>query len=114
MRDFKERVSDINAALELWKAPPWVSSFEFRPFGVDTYGALWKGSQYIIHQLTEERAERSSMSFGLCKRIAPESLSVEFHRAISLIIKPRRRAKHPRRYYRVTIVGVVADIESKR
>lgn len=44
MRGFEERVSGMNAVLQIQKVPPWVPPFEFRPFGADTYGALGKSA----------------------------------------------------------------------
>lgn len=50
-RNFKERVSDTKAVLETQKLLPWVPTCKFRPFGVDTFGALGEVAQAIVQKL---------------------------------------------------------------
>eukprot|EP00173_Palmaria_palmata_P000516 Plantae.Rhodophyta-Palmaria_palmata.ctg1239.p1 GENE.Plantae.Rhodophyta-Palmaria_palmata.ctg1239~~Plantae.Rhodophyta-Palmaria_palmata.ctg1239.p1 ORF type:complete len:155 (+),score=11.57 Plantae.Rhodophyta-Palmaria_palmata.ctg1239:1309-1773(+) len=93
--EWTTRVADVNALLSLDGAPVWVPPFEFRPFGLDTHGALGKEAIAIIRQFAEKRADRSPMSVGLCKRIALEGLSITLHSANARMIRTRRPIRTP-------------------
>lgn len=83
------RVDDVNALLRLENAPPWVPSFEFRPFVLDSHVALGKETLAIVQKIAEKRADRSPMSVDLCKRFILEGRSITIHFANARMIRTR-------------------------
>lgn len=73
--EFALRVSDKNDQLAVDGAAEWTPPFQFRPFGIDTHGALGGEALRIVQQLAEKRAARWSLSVDFFKHIALEAHS---------------------------------------
>jgi hypothetical protein len=67
----------------------WERSFQFRPFGVDVFGAYGGGATAIRQQLARKRGEHTSMTVGACKRLAFQSLSVALQTENSQMLRSR-------------------------
>lgn len=91
MKQREETVQHVNAVLHIHNPAPGAPPFQFTPLVYILYGTLGNSAHAIDQQLAESSADRSSMSVGLCKRIALETLSVvTVHSTSAHIIRSRR------------------------
>jgi hypothetical protein len=77
---FLSREVDIQELLRTNDDSPWERIFQFRPFGVDVFGAYGGGATAILQQLTRNRSGQTSLTVGACGRLAFQSLRVALDR----------------------------------
>jgi hypothetical protein len=78
---FLNREADIHELLRMNDDAPWECSFQFRPFAVDVFSVYRDCATAILQQLARKRREHTSMTVGLRKRLAFQSLSVALRSA---------------------------------
>jgi hypothetical protein len=84
------READIQELHRMNDEALWKRSFQFRPFGVDVFGAYGGGATAILHQLARKHSEHTSMAVGACKRLPFQSLSVVLQTPISWMLRSRK------------------------
>jgi hypothetical protein len=87
---FLNREADIRELLRMNDDAPWERSFQYRPFGVDAFGAYVGGATAILQQLARKRIEHTCMTLGACKRLAFQTLSVALQTANSRMLRSRK------------------------
>jgi hypothetical protein len=92
---FLNREADIHELLRMNDEAPWERSFQFRPFAVDVFGAYGDGATAILQQLARKRSEHTSMTVGVCKWLAFQSLSVALQTANARMLRSRKALVAP-------------------
>jgi hypothetical protein len=87
---FLSREVDIQELLRTNDDSPWERIFQFRPFGVDVFGAYGGGATAILQQLTRNRSGQTSLTVGACGRLAFQSLRVALQTANSRMLRSRK------------------------
>ena len=73
---FSRREQEVALVLKTDKGIDWKRDFQFRPFGMDVFGAIGPEAQKAVTQFSKLRASRFNQSAGSCRRKILQAINV--------------------------------------
>ena len=74
--DFLRREKDVAPVLKTDNGITWKRDFQFRPFGMDVYGALGPDAKKAVKQFSRIRASRFNQSPASCRSNVLQAINV--------------------------------------
>ena len=92
---FLRREKKVALILLTAKGVTWERRFQFRPFGMNTYGAYGPEARKTVDQLSEIRASRFNQSPASCRRKILPAISIAHINASAKMLSSRRPRPSP-------------------
>ena len=93
--DFARREQEVALLLYTDKGTRWKRAFQFRPFGMDTFGAYGPEAKKAVDQFSKIRASRFNQSPASCRRKILQAISVAHINSSAKMLSSRRPQLRP-------------------
>ena len=90
LADFAVREQEVALILLTDKGITWKRPFQFRPFGMDVFGAMGPETLKIIDQFSRIRASRFNQSVASCRRKMQQAVSIAHITSCAKMLSCRR------------------------